>query len=180
MKLKSQIFYITILLLTACSVQYNLVSHSESSMDVKSEKDSLAATIIAPYKLAIDSVMNEVLCVSDMEMKKGKPESLLGNFVTDLCLQQYADVADICIMNNGGLRASLPKGKITRGKIYELMPFENELVVLKLSKYDFLRLLDYLVSRGGEPFSGLSIKMNAEGKHSLSDENWGINSGCYV
>lgn len=165
MKLKSLIFYISIFLLTACTIEYNVVSYSESSVDVKAEKDSSAFAIIAPYKSGIDAVMNEVLCISDLEMTKGRPQSLLGNFVTDLCLQQFADKVDVCIMNNGGLRASLPKGVITRGKIYELMPFENELVVLELDENDFLGLLDYLIARAGEPFSGLSIMMKDEGEY---------------
>ena len=45
---------------------------------------------------------------------KGKPQSAIGNFVTDLCLT-YVE-ADICIMNNGGLRTNISKGNITRGK----------------------------------------------------------------
>ena len=166
MKFKVTILYISLFLLTACTVKYNIVSYSESSMDVKSEKDSSAIDIIAPYKAGIDSVMNEILCISDIEMLKGRPQSVLGNFVSDLCLQQYNDLADVCVMNTGGLRSSLPKGPITRGKIFELMPFENELVMLELDKNDFLGLLDYIVSRGGEPFSGLSIVINADNKYS--------------
>jgi 2',3'-cyclic-nucleotide 2'-phosphodiesterase (5'-nucleotidase family) len=94
-------------------------------------------------------------------MKKGKPESLLGNFVTDLCLN-YAD-AHVCVMNTGGLRSSLPKGNITRGDIYTLMPFENELVVLELDIESFKGLVDYITKRGGEPFSGMTLKASSKG-----------------
>ena len=62
-------------------------------------------------------------------------------------------------MNTGGLRNILPKGEITRGDIYKLMPFENELVVLELTKEEFNGLLKYLVSRGGEPFSGMKLEV---------------------
>ena len=65
--------------------------------------------------------------------------------------------ADICIMNTGGLRAVLPEGIITRGKIYELMPFDNELVILELNKQEFRELLIYLKERNGEPFSGMKL-----------------------
>ena len=37
-------------------------------------------------------------------------------------------------MNYGGFRTNITQGYITREKIYELMPFENELVVLELKK----------------------------------------------
>ena len=94
-------------------------------------------------------------------MKKGRPESLLGNFVTDLCLN-YAD-AHVCVMNTGGLRSTLQKGKITRGDIYTLMPFENELVVLELDLESFKALVDYITKRGGEPFSGMELKTSSKG-----------------
>ena len=163
MKLKFLIISIVAFLLTACSVQYNLQSHIETSFDVSAKSDSASLSIIAPYKAGIDSIMNEVLCISKIDMKKGKPESLLGNFVTDLCLQQYSDIADICVMNNGGLRSSLTKGKITRGDIYTLMPFENKLVILELDKKSYLELLQYIIKRGGEPFSGIKIRVDENG-----------------
>ena len=163
MKLKFPIISIVAFLLTACSVQYNLQSHTETSFDVSAEADSASLSIIAPYKAGIDSIMNEVLCISKIEMTKGNLESLLGNFVTDLCLQQYSDIADICVMNNGGLRSTLTKGKITRGDIYTLMPFENELVILELDRESYLELLQYITERGGEPFSGVKIIMDENG-----------------
>ena len=154
MKFKNYPIYIA-LLLSACSPTYTLQFHYNEVMEVKSPIDSTVLAIITPYQNGIEEQMNEVLCVSKMEMKKGKPESLLGNFVTDLCLN-YAD-AHICVMNNGGLRSNLPKGNITRGDIYKLMPFENELVVLELDEKSFNGLLDYIKSRGGEPFSGMTL-----------------------
>ena len=163
MKLKFPIISIAAFLLTACSVQYNLQSHTETSFDVSAEADSASLSIIAPYKAGIDSIINEVLCISKIEMTKGKPESLLGNFVTDLCLHQYSDIADICVMNNGGLRSTLTKGKITRGDIYTLMPFENELIILELDRESYLELLQYITKRGGEPFSGIKIIMDENG-----------------
>jgi len=158
MKWRTYLIYLVAFLLASCSVQYNLQSHSESIYDVKAENDSTIIAMIAPYKIKIDSVMNDVLCISEVEMTKGRPESLLGNFVCDLCLQQYANLVDICVMNNGGLRSILPKGEITRGDIYKLMPFENELVILELDETSFVGLVDYLISRGGEPFSGMKIE----------------------
>ena len=128
---------------------------------MQSPVDSTVLAIITPYQNGIESQMNEVLCVSEMEMNKGKPESLLGNFVTDLCLN-YAD-AHVCVMNSGGLRSSLPKGNITRSDIYTLMPFENELVVLELDSESFKGLVDYITKRGGEPFSGMTLKASSKG-----------------
>ena len=128
---------------------------------VKAPIDSTILTIITPYQNGIEDQMNEVLTYTKNDLKKGRPQSTIGNFVTDLCLN-YAD-AHLCIMNNGGLRTTINKGNITRGKIYELMPFENELVVLELNKNDYLGLLNYITKRGGEPFSGVTITMDNKG-----------------
>jgi 2',3'-cyclic-nucleotide 2'-phosphodiesterase (5'-nucleotidase family) len=174
MKWRTYLIYLVAFLLASCSVQYNLQSHSESIYDVKAENDSTIIAMIAPYKIKIDSLMNDVLCISKVEMTKGGPESLLGNFVCDLCLQQYANLVDICVMNNGGLRSILPKGEITRGDIYKLMPFENELVILELDETSFVGLVDYLISRGGEPFSGMKIEKDFTG-HLSADYPSAIN-----
>ena len=164
MKLKKYYIYIVAIFIIACSPSYNLQSYNDEVIEVQSPVDSTVLAIITPYQNGIESQMNEVLCISKMEMKKGKPESLLGNFVTDLCLKQFSESADVCIMNTGGLRSTLPKGKITRGEIYKLMPFENELVVLELNKSDFEGMLEYIVSRGGEPFSGMKFNSSKESR----------------
>ena len=113
--------------------------------------------------------MNEVLIVSAEEFPKerGIPETKLGNLVADLSLEIANKLynptdnhnIDFCLLNNGGLRTSLPKGEITRGKIFELMPFENELVVVTITKPNLVTLIEYLKSVGGQPISGgLTIK----------------------
>ena len=157
MTLRKNIILICLILMYSCTTQLVLDSKENQIINVLANPDSIINSIIYPYKIGIDSVMNEVLCVSEIEMKKGKPESLLGNFVTDLCMKEYNDKADICILNNGGLRTSIPKGNITRRKIYELMPFENELVILELNVKEIFDLIKYVYSREGEPFSGLNI-----------------------
>mgnify|MGYP000968149922 CR=1 FL=1 len=142
MKFKLYYIYIGTLLLLACSPTYNLQSHEDKVVAIQSSADSTSLAIIAPYQKAIEQEMNEVLTYTKYDLEKGRPQSTLGNFVTDLCLN-YAD-AHMCVMNNGGLRTTINKGNITRGKLYELMPFENELVLLELDENDYLGLLNYI------------------------------------
>ena len=159
------------ILLLACSSKYKLQSYNDELIGVQAEIDSTLLTIITPYQDRIKDQMNEILTYTKNDLTKGRPQSTLGNFVADLCLD-YAD-ADICVMNNGGLRTTIDKGKITRGKIYELMPFENELVVLELNKDDYMGLLQYIIKRGGEPFSGITIETNKAGE--IISNSWPVN-----
>ena len=171
MKLKKYTIYLGLLLIFSCTTTYNLQSFDSNTIEIKATEDSIALAIIAPYQRGIEAEMNEIISYSKISLTKKGAESLLGNFVTDLCLN-YSD-AHMCVMNNGGLRSSIEKGPITRGKIYELMPFENELVVLELNKEDYLGLLNYICKRGGEPFSGIKITMNKEGK--VMTNSWPVN-----
>ena len=171
MKLRNYTIYIVAFLFYACSPSYTLQSHEEKVVEIKAIEDSTVLAIIAPYQHAIEAEMNEVLSFTKTELNKNGAESTLGNFVTDLCLN-YTN-AHMCVMNNGGLRATINKGEITRGKLYELMPFENELVVLELNKDDYIGLLNYISKRSGEPFSGINIKMNKEGK--ILSNSWPVN-----
>ena len=125
--------------------------------------DSVLETTIRPYRDQLSRQMNEVISVSDMSLEKGQPESLLGDFFSDACLaivrKTYTPAdqkqADFAFFNNGGLRASLPKGNITRGTVYELMPFDNELVVLELDGEQVKKLLDFIAAKKGVPVSGV-------------------------
>ena len=171
MKLKKYIIYSVLLLLFSCTTTYNIQSSNSKVIEIKSSADSSVLAIISPYQRGIEAEMNEVLTYSKIRLTKKGTESLLGNFVTDLCLN-YSD-AHLCVMNNGGLRTSIDIGPISRGKIYELMPFDNELVVLELNKKDYLGLLNYICIRGGEPFSGINITMNKEGN--VINNTWPVN-----
>ena len=131
---------------------YQLVEIEYHNSDISTTKvDSSIWNIIAPYKKTLDADMNEVLCYAKTNLKKGQPESLLGNWTADLCLEEaqdlFQDTIDMVLFNNGGLRSSLSEGNITKRDIYQLMPFENELVVLSLSLDDVGDLMNYLKLR---------------------------------
>ena len=155
----------------SCETTYHLNSFDSKVLNVNSVIDSTVYYIIQPYQNEIEEQMNETLVYTKNDLTKGRPQSTIGNFVTDLCLN-YCD-ANICVFNNGGLRTTIDKGNITRGKIFELMPFENELVILELNKTDFIGLLNYISLRGGEPFSGLNIKIDKN--NNIIEHSWPVN-----
>jgi len=168
--LRSHLYFLLVFsILTACS-PHALITKVESGvipLDSVSviKEDTSALRIIKPFSEKMDSEMNEVLAYSDQAIIKGTPESLLNNFVSDLLLKKANDFyqpidkskIDFCLLNNGGLRQALPKGAITLGKVYELMPFENNLVVLTLTGEKTKQIFDYIAKIGGEPISGFTM-----------------------
>ncbi|MCE1203608.1 MAG: 5'-nucleotidase C-terminal domain-containing protein [Holophagaceae bacterium] len=60
------------------------------------------------------------------------------------------------ITNAGGLRANLRPGQLKVADIFEMMPFENELVVIELTGAEVIQVMkEGIVRRGGEPASGV-------------------------
>ena len=84
----------------------------------------------------------------------------------EYCVKNNIREADICLLNNGGLRTTLPKGNITKGRIFELMPFENELVVLTISGEKTQGLFDFLARVNGMPLAG--AEMGIDNKNPVS------------
>jgi 2',3'-cyclic-nucleotide 2'-phosphodiesterase (5'-nucleotidase family) len=162
--------YFTLIVIWAfvvsCHKQIYPISATATLYDITDtiKQDSIILWHIAPYRDSLKNIISKVIGEAAQDMPKGKPESLLGNFFCDALLQQsglyFGKKADVCIMNYGGLRLpSISAGKITVGKIFELMPFDNFLVLIHIKGDQLLQLLNQLAKDGGWPVSGLSMKI---------------------
>lgn len=157
------LLFILFVSLVSCKSTFVLTQVSEKNIVINHDTpiDTSIENLIKPYRAKLDSTMNKIIGKNAMAMEKAKPEGVLGNFVADLCLTWSArsdfQKADVCILNHGGLRTSLPQGNITVGNIYELMPFDNTLVLLCLNGSQLNQAISYIVNTGGQPFSGMTI-----------------------
>jgi 2',3'-cyclic-nucleotide 2'-phosphodiesterase (5'-nucleotidase family) len=127
--------------------------------------DSPMLAFIKPYKLKLDSQMQEVLVYTETELIKERPEGTLCNLVTDAMLdygRKNSDKVPVAsIMNYGGVRLpSIAAGDITLGKAYELMPFDNMLMVAELEGTTLTKLLNAAAKTGGWPVSGIRYSIN--------------------
>lgn len=128
--------------------------------------DSQIQRLIQPYKQQLSAEMNRVVGTTARSLPKGQPESLLGNWAADLvlhyCQQKTEGLIDFAVLNLGGLRIpSLPKGDITKGKLFELMPFDNSLVILEVSGTVVQQLFEHIAQKGGWPVStGVKMKID--------------------
>jgi 2',3'-cyclic-nucleotide 2'-phosphodiesterase (5'-nucleotidase family) len=168
--LKRNSLYFFLLLFAACSVPAKLIRQESNLINVNekdsAKEDAAVKQLIEPYKQDLEIEMSEVLIISETVFEKAQPEGALGNLVADIVFEKGNEryrpddfkYADFCLLNNGGLRVSLPQGEITKGKVFELMPFENEIVILTLSGEKVSELIHYIIGVGGQPVSGLQIK----------------------
>ncbi|HEX5725722.1 MAG TPA: 5'-nucleotidase C-terminal domain-containing protein [Longimicrobiaceae bacterium] len=84
-------------------------------------------------------------------------EFALGGLIADA--HRRATGAQVSLVNNGSIRRPLPAGVITYGMLYELQPFQNELVVLELTGAQLRAALENAVARGSPDanLSGLTV-----------------------
>ncbi|MBX0334591.1 5'-nucleotidase C-terminal domain-containing protein [Pontibacter sp. HSC-14F20] len=127
------------------------LSETDVAVDHNIKADSAVEALVAPYREEVTVKMSEVVGSAPVALGKGDYESPLGNFVVDLQLAQsepvYGKPINMSVTTEGGLRVPLPEGNITTGHIFELMPFENEMVVLTLSGESVKQLFDDAAAR---------------------------------
>lgn len=126
--------------------------------------DSLAESMILPYRKPLQEYMQEVVAFSNAPAVKGLPESSMGNLIADLLRegaeQRFGRVIDVAFLNTGGLRVEWPAGPISRAMVFELMPFENITEVVVVSGSGLRNLLNQAASRGGSPVSGVTFEIH--------------------
>jgi 5'-nucleotidase / UDP-sugar diphosphatase len=83
--------------------------------------------------------------------------SIMGNIITDA--MREATEADVALHNSGGIRADIPKGKITMEQVFTVLPFDNVLVTMDLRGSDLLALFETGsgVGRGMLQLSGARV-----------------------
>lgn len=130
-------FFIFLFFITACQSSYTYTAKvSDSSLGVSEavKPDAEVAKMIEPFKEKLDAQMKEVIGQAAVDLTRGfeKGESLLGNFCAELLYEQAKKYggADFSVVTIGGLRVPIGKGDINVGLVYELMPFDNEYVII--------------------------------------------------
>jgi len=160
------IFFGLWLALPACNTVYKTQGHQTLSYRIS---DSIGAdpsmeALLAPYREEVSRRMNDTIGFASMTLDHKRPEGPLGNFFADALLimarEKYKTQVDASVINHGGLRLSqLPAGAVTRGKIFEVMPFDNLLILQNLRGDTLQQFLDLVAANGGWPISGITMQI---------------------
>ena len=160
-KLKLFLCFIVLIVLSACATSMSqvltLIKAKNIPIDENSPQEATIENFIAPYRQHVDNEMNKVLAQNAQDLVKDRNNPPLNapitNFFADAVYETVApyykqrtgQTIDFVLLNFGGIRSDLPKGDITMGSAYNLMPFENEMVVLTMSGEKVQELADYLI-----------------------------------
>jgi len=126
----------------------------------KIEPDGKVASILRDYDVQVKKLRETRIGETAVELRKGGKDDLLANLVADAMRSGAGGglKAQFAFQNSGGLRISeIPAGPITFGQIFDLVPFDNQLVVVTLAANQVRNALEGVLHAGKGPLrvSGL-------------------------
>lgn len=157
---------VLLVLLASCTTVYQPVKmqYEDYRITPQLPKDTVLLNMTRIYRDSLEKSMNEVLGTLAQTLEKQQPSGSLNNFMADAVLymarQKMDPQTDVAFVNYGGVRATqVPAGPITRGKVFELMPFDNLLFVQKVKGSILQQFLDATAASGGWPVAGLTMEI---------------------
>jgi len=125
---------------------------------------------IKPYRENIDKDLNTVLAYAPQTLDKtGEWQTTMGNMFSDVAMQNGNPVflsrekkkIDIVLLNHGGIRTIIPKGNVTTRTAFEIMPFENSMVVVALNTSKIMEMIHYIIAeKKPHPLNGLTFTID--------------------
>lgn len=158
---------------TACKTTSLQVANVQTQKNISINKelkdDEGFAKFIEPYTLKLNKEMNQKISYTQVNLTKEGDNSNLGNLLADYTFDG-ADVwtkanlnknVDAALINIGGIRTTIGKGDILLKNVFEVMPFENEVIIVKMKGSDLQGLFDYYAkTQVNNPVSHLYIETN--------------------
>ncbi len=118
-------------------------------------------TITRSYQEQLDTVFGEIVAEAPALLGRDyHSESALGRWITD-ALREAAGT-DIGMYNGGGIRSDIAAGPVTKGAIFNVFPFGNELQTFEIRGADLQNVVlrnviaEHDEKRGFLPLSGVS------------------------
>ncbi|WP_433763406.1 5'-nucleotidase C-terminal domain-containing protein [Flavobacterium ginsenosidimutans] len=174
--LKLFVIFLTLFFIFSCSSKnYNLtkIEGKQIPVNEKAAETPEIENFIKPYRDHINQDLDNVLafCPETLDKSTGKWQTSIGSLLADVCLQRGNTVfktrenksIDLCLLNHGGIRAILPKGNVTTRTAFEIMPFENNLVVVALKGEQIQDIAAYIIKeKKPQPLSGMTFTITKE------------------
>ncbi len=175
------------ILLLGCKTSYLSYSEKKNTRVDHVQHDQKIEGFIKPYTQELKHKTEQVLAFTPEDLTK-QNHNLFYVFAdityeeaSVLFKKQYQKEIDFALINKGGLRTIIPQGPITVGQIYEVMPFDNKIVVVGLQGEKMKELLAYLASKP-QPISHLKIirKENQLVKATINEKPFKLDKTYYV
>ena len=153
-------------LFTACHRPMRVAATQGQILMIDSTLDAIQDTqylqFLAPIKADLEAQLGTPIGYAPVALEVHQPECTMLNWASDALLamarQLCPEPVDVAVVNIGGMRCEWPAGDITFRHVFELMPFDNMLVVLTLKGSDLQQLCEMFAYENGQGIAGMRIK----------------------
>ncbi|WP_247666504.1 5'-nucleotidase C-terminal domain-containing protein [Aquimarina sp. MMG015] len=172
---KSFLLLTFILVFSSCKKKEHLIKVEGVRIEINDTTldNSDVEAFIKPYKEHVNKTLDSTLAYAPETYSKrdGNLNTAIGNLMADIVLEQAnpffisktKSAIDMVLLNQGGIRAPIPKGNVTARTAYQVMPFENSIIVVEMNGAHIKELISYLQkSRKAHPISGLKLTVNED------------------
>jgi 2',3'-cyclic-nucleotide 2'-phosphodiesterase (5'-nucleotidase family) len=160
------VFILLSVLALSCNTYYApvSVSYQYSNINNSLPKDSSLILLTKPYRDSVTKAMADIVGYTDKAMQLQQPSGSINNFFADAILyaaeKKFNKKVDAAVLNYGGIRlTNLQKGPVTKGDIFELMPFENMLVLVDVNGETLQQLLNISAAQDGWPIANIRLQV---------------------
>lgn len=175
-----QFFIFTIIVASSCKPKLEAVETTNFSINETLEIDSQTNNWLSYYKDSLEKSMNVLIAKTSVNLESSRSKGIINPKV-----QENGNLARICsdyvlqnarnwsrnngyplplftVLNHNGFRNSISAGNITIGNVFEVMPFDNEILLVQLSGKTMDSLFRFIASIGGSAVSGLSLTLDVK------------------
>jgi len=162
--------------------------------DVTGEDAAVKATV-AGFAASVEAAMGQVIgrAGGDLKFSPEGLDSSIGNLLCDLTRE--AAGTDMAFHNTKAIRAEIKKGKVKLRHLYQAFPFDNNIITMRLSGAQIMRLIADNVAGGNSyiQVSGLEvafrpgpdgkaagIRLTREGKEIKADDVFTVATNDYL
>ena len=203
LKIQHFVIFITILGFSSCKPEPKVLTTIEGRqlrIDSSIVANDSVESLVTPYRNRINEVLDSTLTYAAFKISKdeGEYNTPAGNLMADIVLLETNPIyklrtgneIDFVLLNHGGIRSIISKGKVSARTAFEVMPFENSVVVVELSGKSVLELIDFLLlAKRAHPISGMQLvlygngslkSVNIKGKPLDANRNYHIATSDYL
>ncbi len=176
LKIKHFVIIVTLLIFSSCkNTPEFLTEIAGEQIPIDSSYTSVDSiqNFITPYHDRVEQILDSTLSYAPFLISKTDDpyNTTAGNLMADVLLEQTGPIfkqrtgndLDFVLLNHGGIRSVISKGNISARTAYEVMPFENTVVVVGLKGEQVLEMVDYLIkSKRAHPVAGIQIVLNKD------------------
>ena len=144
----------------SCDSDYHLSNIKGERLDIDEnlKSDSTIEKFIKPYRESVNRHMDSVISYAPDSYSKNDTQynTAIGNLMADAVLEESDPIfysrtgkhIDFVLLNHGGIRAAISKGDIKIRTAFEIMPFENSVVVVALKGKQLVLMSEFLATGG--------------------------------